>query len=251
MESKSLYTILGIRPDASADQIEHAYAELLHQLKDGVDAHPGGDARVRLIAVKEAYTVLSNPVSRQMYNQKLFAPQTVRPAPEIVIEPSNSWGIVKLLVIGSIVIAAIWIYNSNAIEKEKLLIEHEKQIIETQVKLEQEKREQQAASQQAQLQRRQQYEEEAKQRRIREQAIRDSRELDYRLQRDAREQQNQQQREAREKQQAAREQQNQQQQEEARQRQQKLEAERQLEREKQALRNLQNENRSSYSRRYY
>lgn len=243
MESKSLYTILGVRPDASSDQIEHAYAELLHQLKDGVDAHPGGDARIRLIAVKEAYTVLTNPVARQMYNQKLFAPQTVRPAPEIVIEPSSSWGIVKLLVIGSIVIAAIWVYNSNAIEKEKLLIEHEKQIIETQVKLEQEQREQQAANQQAQLQRQQQYETEAQQRRLREQAIRDSRELDYRLQQDAREQQNQQQREARE-------QQNKLQQEEARQRQQKLEAERQLEREKQALRNLQNENRSS-NRRYY
>lgn len=249
MESKSLYTILGIRPDASADQIEHAYAELLHQLKDGVEANPGGDARIRLVAVKEAYSVLSNPVSRQMYNQKIFAPQTVGSAPEIVIEPSNSWGIVKLLVIGSIVIAAIWTYNRNAIEKEKLLIEHEKQIIETQVRLEQEKREQQTALQQTQLQRRQQYEDEARDRRMREQAIRDSREVDYRLQRDAREQQIQQQREAREKQQAAREAQYQQQQEESRQRQLKLEAERQIDREKRALRELQNQN--SSSNRYY
>ena len=248
MESKSLYTILGIRPDASADQIEHAYAELLHQLKDGVDTNPGSDARVRLIAVKEAYSVLSNPVARQMYNQKLFAPQTVGAAPEIVIEPSNTWSIVKLLVIGSIVIAAIWIYNQNAIEKEKLLIEHEKQIVETQVRLEQERREQQAALQEEQLQRRQQYEDEARDRRMREQALRDSREVDYRLQRDAREQQNQQQREAREKQQALREAQYQQQQEDARQRQLKLEAERQIEREKRALRDLQNQNSSS---RYY
>ena len=250
MESKSLYTILGVRPDASSDQIERAYAELLHQLKDGAEANPGGDARVRLIAVKEAHTVLSNPVSRQLYNQKLFAPQTVGAVPEKVIEPSNSWSIVKLLVIGSIVIAAVWIYNHNAIEKEKLRIQHEKQIIETQVKLEQEHREQQAANQQAQLERRQQYEAEARERDLRDQALRESRELDYRLRQNAREQQNQQQREAREKQQAAREQQYQQQQEEARQRQQKYEAERQLEREKQALRNLQNENRST-SHKYY
>ena len=248
MESKSLYTILGIRPDASADQIEQAYAELLHQLKDGVEANPGGDARVRLVAVKEAYSVLSNPVSRQMYNQKLFAPQTVGQAPEAVAESPHTWGIVKLLVIGAIVIAAIWIYNRNAIEKEKLLIEHEKQIVETQVRLEQERREQQAALQQEQLQRRQQYEAEERDRRMREQALRDSREMDYRLQREAREQQNQQQREAREKQQALREAQYQQQQEEARQRQLKFEAERQIDREKRALRELQNQNSGS---RYY
>ncbi len=250
METKSLYTILGIRPDASSAQIERAYAELLHQLQDGVEANPGGDARIRLVAAKEAYTVLSDPTARQRYNQKLFAPQTVGAASEIIIEPSNSWSIVKLLVIGFIVIAAIWIYNRNTIEKEKLLIQHEQQIIETQVKLEQEQRELQAANQQKQLQQREQYEAEARERRLREQALRDSRELDYRLQRNEREQQSQQQQEAREKQQAAREQQYQLQQEEARQRQQRLEAERQLEREKQALRNLQNENRSSNNRYY-
>lgn len=249
METKSLYTLLGVRPDASSDQIERAYAELLHQLKDGVDAHPGGDDRIRLIAAKEAYAVLSDPIARQRYNQKLFAPQTVGVVPEIIVESSNSWGIVKLLVTGAIVIAAIWTYNRNTLEKEKLLIEHEKQIIETQVKLEQEQRELQAANQLAQQQKREQYDAQAQERRLREQALRDSRDLDYRLQRNEREQLSQQQREAREKQQAARELQYQQQQEEARQRQQRLEAERQIEREKQALRNLQNENRSS--NRYY
>jgi curved DNA-binding protein CbpA len=249
METKSLYTLLGVRPDASSDQIERAYAELLHQLKDGVDAHPGGDDRIRLIAAKEAYAVLSDPIARQRYNQKLFAPQTVGAVPEIIVESSSSWGIVKLLVVGAIVIAAIWTYNRNTLEKEKLLIEHEKQIIETQVKLEQEQRELQAANQLAQQQQREQYEAQAQERRLREQALRDSRDLDYRLQRNEREQLSQQQREAREKQQAARELQYQQQQEEARQRQQRLEAERQIEREKQALRNLQNENRSS--NRYY
>lgn len=246
MESKSLYTILGVRPDASSDQIERAYAELLHELKDGVEANPGGDARIKLIAVKEAYTVLSDPNARQVYNQKLFAPKTVGMAPEIIVEPDHSWGLIKLLVIGAIVIAAIWAYNHNAVEKEKLLIEHQKQLFETQVKLELERREQIAKDQLSQQQQREKYEAEARERNAREQAIRESRELDYRLQSNEREQQAQQQREAREKQQALR---YQQQQEEARIRQQKYEAERQIEREKQALRNLQNENRSS--NRYY
>ena len=45
METKSLYTILGARPDASSDQIESTYAEILHHLKDGSESNPGGDDR--------------------------------------------------------------------------------------------------------------------------------------------------------------------------------------------------------------
>lgn len=243
METKSLYTILGIRPEASADQIETAYAELLHQLKDGTADNPGGDDRIRLIAAKEAYEVLSDPSARQLYNQKLFAPTTLGRSTFADAEPSQSWNIVKLLVIGAIVIAAIWTYNRNAIEREKLRVEHEKAIVENQIKLEQERMAQQEVNRQAQLQQQQAFQKEAQERAFREQALRESRELDYRLQQQNREQQNQQQREAREKQQAAREQ-------EARQRQQQYEAERQLEREKQALRRLQNENRST-SYKYY
>lgn len=234
MEPKSLYTLLGVRPDASVDQIEHAYAALLHELQDGSDANPGGDARTRLIAVKEAYTVLSNPVARQVYNQKLFAPQTVGRLPEIVMEPANSWGVVKLLIIGAIVISALWIYNRNTIEKEKLLIEHEKQLIATQVELEREQRQTQAVAQQHNLK----IEAEERERRARQQALRDAQEMDSRVKTVERE-----------KQQADREAQYQKQQEESRQRQLKLEAERQIDREKRALRELQNQNRSNG--RYY
>jgi curved DNA-binding protein CbpA len=243
METKSLYTILGVRPEASADQIEIAYAALLHQLREGTEANPGGDDRIRLVTAKEAYEVLSNPTARQLYNQKLFAPKTLGNSPEITVAPSNSWNIVKLLVIGAIVIAAIWTYNRNAIESEKLRVQHEKEIVENQIKLEQERMAQQEANLQAQLQRQEAFQKEAQERALRENMLRESRELDYRLQREAREAQSQQQREARERE-------YQRQQEEARQRQQKYEAERQLEREKQALRSLQNENRSSNTRYY-
>lgn len=249
METKSLYTILGIRPDASSDQIESAYAALLHQLKDGSEANPGGDDRIRLIAAKEAYDVLTNPTSRQLYNQKLFAPQTFGAAAAPAAEPAHNGNLVKLLVVGAIVIAAIWTYNLNAIEKEKLRVQHEKEIVENQIKLEHERMAQQEAHLQAQMQRQDALQQEARERAARERVLRESRELDYRLQQQAREQQSQQLREEREKQQAAREQMYQRQQEEARQHQLKYEAERQLEREKQALRNLQNENRGNS--RYY
>jgi curved DNA-binding protein CbpA len=243
METKSLYTILGVRPDASSDQIETTYAELLHLLKDGTEANPGGDDRVRLIAAKEAYTVLSNPVARQRYNQKLFAPQVSDVSPVIIMEPDNSWGMAKLLVIGSIVVTAIWVYNQNSLEKERLFIAHEKQLAENQIKLQQDSQQLQETSLQAQLQRQQKLEKEAQDRSLRESMLRDSRELDSRLQQQAREEEQKQQREVREKQ-------YQQQQEEARRRQQQYEAERQIEKEKQALQRLQNENRRS-STRYY
>lgn len=54
MESRSLYTILGIRPDASADQIERAYAERLHQLKDGAEAHQQAQLQQRQQYEQEA-----------------------------------------------------------------------------------------------------------------------------------------------------------------------------------------------------
>lgn len=235
MENKSLYTILNIRPDASPDQVETAYAELLHQLKDGTEANPGGDDRIRLIAAKEAYTVLSNPVARQQYNQKLLAPSTLSSGSGVVvIESAESSGMVKLLLVGVIAIVAIWVYNNNAIELEKTAIEREKAVRENQLRVEE-----------TQLQRQQQKKQEAEEqaRLLREKMYRESRELDYRLQQDAREQQSAQQ-------QAVREQQYKQQQEESRRRQQQYEAERQLEKEKQALQRLQYENRRN-SGRYY
>jgi curved DNA-binding protein CbpA len=231
METKSLYTILGVRPDASADQIETAYAQLLHELKTEAETSANGDARIRLIAAKEAHTILSNPTSRQIYNQKLFAPQTVGRTPEIVMEPADTWSVGKLLAIGSFAVAGFWIYNNYASEQEKLHLQHEKEVAETQAKLEEERIAQQKRDLLAQK--------EAQERAFRENALRESRELDQRLQQQEREQQSRQM-------QADREKVYRQQQEEMRLRQQRYEAERQLEREKQTLRRIQNENRSNY-----
>jgi DnaJ-class molecular chaperone len=230
METKSLYTILGVRPDASIDQIESAYAELLHQLKDGTEANPGGDDRIRLIAAKEAYAVLSNSAARQQYNQKLFAPQTFDSQPEIIYEESNSWSIPKLFVIGFFLIGAIWVYNDNVAEREKLRIEHVKELENNLIKLQNEAQNKQEAAQQTQLDRQQELQKAAQENALRENTLRESRETDYRLQQLA--------------QQEAHEKQMQQQREEAQRRQQKIDAERQIEKEKQVVRWLQNENQS-------
>lgn len=237
METKSLYTILGVRPDASIDQIETAYAELLHQLKDGSEANPGGDDCIRLIAAKEAYTVLSNSAARQQYNQKLFAPQTFDSQPEIIYEQSNSWSIPKLFVIGCFLIGAIWVYNDNVAEREKLRIAHVKELENNLLKLQDEAQNKQEAAQQTQFDRQQELQKTGQENALRENALRESRETDYRLQQLA--------------QQAAREKELQQQREEARLRQQKIDAERQVEKEKQTVRWLQNENqRNNYRYRW-
>jgi curved DNA-binding protein CbpA len=234
METKSLYTILGIRPDASAGEIEAAYASLLHQLKDGSEANPGGDDRIRLIAAKEAYSILADPIARQHYNQKIFAPQTIDNPPQIFIEPDNAWSITKLLVIGVFSLAAIGVYGYTTKENEKLRIQHDKELADNQLKLEQERLEQQRAMQQAQLAQQEELAKEAKERALRESAERESREVDLRLQQQAREKQQQdlikQQRD------------------EAQRRQDQFNAQRQVELEKQALQRLENENRRSYYR---
>ena len=232
METKSLYTILDVRPDASQDQIETAYAEALHRLKDGTDPNPNADDRIRLIAAKEAYAILSNPVTRQQYNQKLFAPQTFDGQAQIVIEQSDSWNLSKLFAIGLILLAAIGLYNYNDTQREKLRIAHEKEVAATQARLEQEKLNQQEAEQQAQLQQQNDREKEALERMTRENAIRESRDLDNRLRQEAMERQ--------------RQEQFQQQREEAQRRQQLAEAQQRTQREKQALQWLENENRRRY-----
>jgi hypothetical protein len=233
METKSLYTILGIRPDASVDQIETAYASLLHELKDGTEASPGGDDRIRLIAAKEAYSILADPIARQHYNQKLLAPRTIDSPPQIFIEPDNSWSLAKLLVIGAFSLAAIGVYGYTTRENERLRIQHEKELADNQMKLEQERLDQQNAMQQAQLARQEQYAKEAKERAMQESAERESRAIDLRLQQEEREKQRQDQMK--------------QQRDEAQRRQDQLNAQRQVELEKQALQRLENErHRSSY-----
>lgn len=236
METKSLYTILGIRPDASSDQIETAYAGLLHQLKDGSEANPGGDDRIRLIAAKEAYSVLADPVARQLYNQKLLAPQTIDNSPPIIIESDNSWSVAKLLVVGALALAAIGVYGYTSRETEQLRIQHEKELADSQLKLEQERLEQQQTMQQAQLARQEELAKEAKERAIQESAERESREIDARLQQEEREKQ--------------RQDQIKQQRDEAQRRQDQYNAQRQVELEKQALQRLENENRRG-GYRYY
>ena len=149
---KTLYSILGIAHDASAAQIETAYAGLLAEISQS----QGENERVRLIAIKEAYGVLSDPIKRQLYNQKLFAPEpsvVYSAAPSHVAE---SFGLKKILVIGALAIGGLVLYSNNARERERLRIEHEHEVQMRAVQVLENAQQQVATEQEARLARQQQ-----------------------------------------------------------------------------------------------
>lgn len=129
---KSLYSILGVSADATPPQIEAAYAESLAQFKNDSALPHKEDQRIRFVAIKEAYSVLSDPLKRQLYNQKLFAPETLtrrtgaKDASDF--DDSGSSGIKKLLVIGVFAIGGMVLYSNHVSEIENLRIQHEHEV---------------------------------------------------------------------------------------------------------------------------
>ncbi|MDE2584309.1 MAG: DnaJ domain-containing protein, partial [Betaproteobacteria bacterium] len=173
---KTLYSILGVTHDASAAQIETAYASLLAQISQS----QGENDRVRLIAIKEAYSVLSDPLKRQLYNQKLFAPEPVVVYGADSSSVPESFGWKKILVIGALAIGGLVIYSNNAREREKLRIEHEHEVQMRAVQVLESSQQQAEAEQEARLARQQQIDAQNRERQEKADFDRFNREADYR-----------------------------------------------------------------------
>ncbi|CAO5156431.1 J domain-containing protein [Frankia sp. AiPs1] len=71
----SLYEVLGIAPDASAEQIRHAYRAAARRTHPDAGGRPAAFARVRV-----AYDVLGDPARRHRYDLRIADP-THRPHP--------------------------------------------------------------------------------------------------------------------------------------------------------------------------
>lgn len=176
---KSLYTILGVSPDASAAAIESAYADHLARLADGSDTLPSEQQNIRLIAIKEAYAVLSDPQKRQLYNHKLFAMATPAEAAAAAVPSENQSGwLKKFQVIGALLLATLALYVYYSKEQEKLRIQHELQ--QKAVQLAEEEQRRAAEEQDARLARQQQLDALAHERQSRADWERLNREIDYR-----------------------------------------------------------------------
>lgn len=142
---KSLYSILGVPPDAPSQQIETAYAEALEQCQSGKFSADHADAHIRLVAIKEAYTTLSDPLARKRYNQRLFANDATDSAQGLsftVSEQEGFWSFKKVFLLALVLVIGGAYYLHNVTERERMRIQHERDIANKALQLleEQEKR---------------------------------------------------------------------------------------------------------------
>lgn len=76
MQLKDYYSILGLSPPASANEIKKAYRKLAHQYhpdKNNNDPY----AMARFSDIKEAYETLNNPVKKDYYLQQRWYAQSI------------------------------------------------------------------------------------------------------------------------------------------------------------------------------
>ncbi|MBC3191021.1 J domain-containing protein [Pseudonocardia sp. C8] len=80
-----LYEVLGVRPDADADELSRAYRRRLRQLhpdtRAGQGAGPAADDRDGLARVLDAYEVLRDPQRRADYDAERAARARRSPPP--------------------------------------------------------------------------------------------------------------------------------------------------------------------------
>jgi len=86
------YEILGLKPDASQDQVKRAYRKLARKYHP--DVSTASDAEARFKEVGEAYAVLKDPELRAAYDESGFRPEAARgqPGPPPGSRPGRAGG---------------------------------------------------------------------------------------------------------------------------------------------------------------
>jgi colicin import membrane protein len=129
---KTLYGILGVGPEATAEQIEHAYARYSAMLQNDAGGLSGEELNNQKVALNDAYRTLSNPILRQRYDQKLadadFVRQNVREDFTYSESRGSFFSLKSLALLGVIALTGLYFYNQNIKEREKLRIQHEHEV---------------------------------------------------------------------------------------------------------------------------
>lgn len=163
---RSLYDLLEVSEVASNEVMHAAYSRLSEKLKSKIALENSTDSEIQLRALTDAYRTLSNPQSRQRYDNSLAMKNVVYE------EDAPFWTKIKQVIFGVIALLAVGAYakHSQNIEREqteRARIAAEQAEQDRQAKLEEEKerlaREQElqqrqdVAQQQAQLERDRRY----------------------------------------------------------------------------------------------
>jgi curved DNA-binding protein CbpA len=121
----SLYDVLGLSKNATAEQVEQAYQLHLKKIKESESSSPKDADLVRLQAIREAYAVLSSPTRRENYDEKIKRSQQVQYQ---VVEPSTIPWISMLVTLALLIGGGIYLYKNheNKLRLERLEFEASK-----------------------------------------------------------------------------------------------------------------------------
>jgi hypothetical protein len=89
--NKTYYDVLGIDPKASDEQIKKAYKKLARTYHPDLNPKRPRSATDRFKTLQEAYSVLSDPISRQQYDELIgYSPASER-FEQVVYESPSVW----------------------------------------------------------------------------------------------------------------------------------------------------------------
>jgi len=81
-QQKSYYRVLGISPTASLAEVRHAYRELSKLYHPDTTQLSPADATARFQRLNEAYSTLSNPEARSLYDFQRGYTRYLQPLPD-------------------------------------------------------------------------------------------------------------------------------------------------------------------------
>lgn len=148
---KTLYSILGVDPGVSFDDLEQAYLRrkvAYPQTKLDADEN----ARIQWQGIEQAYKTLANPESRAMYDRRLANAGLKIAVVQPVAEEGHGWLSTRNIMVAGIIliiISGMWFYQAR--EKARM----QKEILEQALRIAEDEKRKQAELQAAEEERRQ------------------------------------------------------------------------------------------------